>query len=112
MRPGEPSGKEYWPFSAYKYVRNAVQNVPNSLYWPEVDTTEECDDAELSQYSQLIGVLRWSIELGRIDIYTETALLSQHLALPLVGHLEAVYHIFVYLSEHEKSSIIFDPTDP
>jgi hypothetical protein len=26
--------------------------------------------------------------------------------------MEAVYHIFAYLSKHEKSSIIFDPTDP
>ena len=52
------------------------------------------------------------IELGRIDIYTETALLSQHLALPRVGHLETVYHVFSYISRHEKSSIIFDPTDP
>jgi hypothetical protein len=26
--------------------------------------------------------------------------------------LEAVYHIFAYLNKHEKSSIIFDPTDP
>lgn len=130
-RPGDPSGKEYWSFSAYSYVRNAVKNVklllqeegrnlkttartpfPNSSYRPEVDTTEECDDAGASRYSQLIGVLRWSVELGRIDIYTETALLSQHLALPRVGHLEAVYHIFAYLSKHEKSSIIFDPTDP
>ena len=38
--------------------------------------------------------------------------LSQHLALPQVGHLETVYHIFAYLNKHEKSSIIFDPTDP
>lgn len=52
------------------------------------------------------------IELGRIDIYTETALLSQHLTLPRVGHLETVYHVFSYISRHEMSSIIFDPTYP
>jgi hypothetical protein len=45
-------------------------------------------------------------------MYTEMSLLSQHLALPRVGHLEAVYHVFAYLSKHEKSSIIFNPTDP
>ncbi|KAI2489324.1 Reverse transcriptase (RNA-dependent DNA polymerase) [Fragilaria crotonensis] len=74
--------------------------------------SDECDDDEAARFSQLIGVLRWAVELGRIDMYTEVALLSQHLALPRVGHLEAVYHIFAYLSKHEKSSIIFDPTDP
>jgi hypothetical protein len=130
-RPGDPTGKEYWSFSAMTYIKNAVRNVklllqaegrnlkvtaktpfPSSTYRPETDTSDECDDETSSRYSQLIGVLRWSVELGRLDIYTETALLSQHLALPRIGHMEAVYHIFAYLSKHEKSSIIFDPTDP
>jgi hypothetical protein len=129
--PGDPSGREYWSLSAYTYVKNAVRNVKlllnkegrglkstakapfsNLSYRPELDTTDECDDREASRYSQLIGVLRWAVELGRIDIYTEVALLSQHLALPRVGHLEAVYHVFAYLNKHEKSSIIFYPTDP
>jgi hypothetical protein len=57
------------------------------------------------------------VELGRLDVYTEVALLSQHLALPRIGHLEAAYHIFAYLAKHDKSRIIFDssdqePTDP
>ena len=131
MRPGDTSGREYWSFSAYTYVKNAVRNVKlmlneegrglkstakspfsNSSYRPELDMTDECDDDGASRFSQLIGVLRWAVELGRIDIYTEVALLSQHLALPRVGHLEAVYHVFAYLNKHEKSSIIFDPTDP
>jgi len=84
----------------------------NSNYRPEVDMTEECDNESASRYSQLIGVLRWAVELGRLDIYTEVALLSQHLALPRVGHLEAVYHIFAYLNKHSTSSIIFDASSP
>jgi hypothetical protein len=59
----------------------------SSAYRPEVD------DNGSSRYAQLIGVLRWAVELGRLNIYTEVALLSQHLALPWVGHLEVVYHI-------------------
>ena len=130
-RPGDPTGREYWSFSAYTYVKSAVRNVklllqeegrglkstaktpfPSTTYRPEVDTTDECDDQHASRYQNLIGVLRWAVELGRIDIYTEVALLSQHLALPRMGHLEATYHIFAYLNKHEKSRIIFDPTDP
>jgi hypothetical protein len=49
---------------------------------------------------------------GGVDIYYEVSVLSQYLALPRVGHLEAVYHIFSYLSKHGKSSIIFDPATP
>lgn len=131
-RPGDPTGQEYyWSFSAHTYVKNAVKNVillleeegrglkstaktpfPSTTYRPEIDTTDECGDLHASRYQNLIGVLRWAVELGRIDIYTEVALLSQHLALPRVGHLEAVYHVFAYLNKHEKSRIIFDPTDP
>jgi hypothetical protein len=85
----------------------------STTYRPETDTTGECDADGSSLYAQLIRVLRWAVELGRIDIHTEVSLLSQHLTLPQhVGHLEAVYHAFAYLNKHEKSSIIFDPTDP
>jgi hypothetical protein len=130
-RPGDPTGQEYWSFSAHTYVKNAVKNVklllqeegrglkstaktpfPSTAYRPEIDTTDECDALYASRYQNLIGVLRWAVELGRIDIYTEVALLSQHLALPRMGHLEAVYHVFAYLNKYEKSRIIFDPTDP
>ena len=64
------------------------------------------------RYQHLIGVLRWMVELGRIDIALEVSLLSQHLALPRVGHLEMAYHIFAYLDKHERSRIVFDPTEP
>ena len=130
-RPGDNTGREYWSFSAHTYVRNAVKNVKlllqdegrglkstakspfsSTTYRPEMDMTDECNAEESSRYSQLIGVLRWAVELGRLDIYTEVALLSQHLALPRVGHLDAVYHIFAYLNKHDKSRIVFDPTDP
>ena len=51
------------------------------------------------------------MELGRLDIYYETAVLSQYLASPREGHLEAVYHIFAYLKKHLKFSIVFDPRE-
>jgi hypothetical protein len=56
----------------------------------------------------LIGILRWAIELGRIDIYIDVALLSSFLAQPRVGHVSAVLHIFSYLKCHENSKLIFD----
>ena len=50
--------------------------------------------------------------MGCIDIYYEVSVLSQHFALPRVGHLEAVYHLFAYLMKHDKSRIVLDPADP
>lgn len=48
------------------------------------------------------------MELGRIDIYVDTAMLSQHLVHPRQGHLEAVYHIYAYLKRHERCTMVFD----
>jgi hypothetical protein len=60
----------------------------------------------------LIGVLRWAVEIGRLDILLEVSLLSSHLALPRKGHLEQVYHIFAYLKYAGRRRIFLDPTHP
>jgi hypothetical protein len=53
------------------------------------------NDYLTSRYLQLMGILRWAIELGRVDIFVEVSQLSQFQALPRQGHLEAAYHIFL-----------------
>ena len=60
---------------------------------------------------QLIGVLRWEIELGRIDIHTEVAILSQYSPLPREGHLTALYGIFAYKRKKLKYCIAFEPDE-
>ena len=60
----------------------------------------------------LIGVLRWAIELGRIDIHTEVAILYQYNALPREGHRDALYGIFAYMRKKLKSCIDFEPDEP
>ena len=57
-------------------------------------------------------MLRWAVELGRIDIAMEVSMLSTHLALPRSGHLQQVYHMFGYLKAKPKRTLIFDPTHP
>ena len=54
-------------------------------------------------------MLRWACEIGRVDILFETSLLSTHLASPSIGHLEQVFHIFVYLKDSSKRKLGFDP---
>jgi hypothetical protein len=69
-------------------------------YTPEINVTDEFSQALASRYMLLIGILRWAVEIGRINIYLEVSLLSQYQANPRVGHLEAIYHIFAYLKKH------------
>ena len=69
--------------------------------------------AELaSWYASLIGMLRWMVEIGRVDIITEVSLMASHMAMPREGHLYAVLHIFGFLKIKYNSRMCFDPTVP
>jgi hypothetical protein len=74
-------------------LKSTAQNPFLSGYKPELDVTPELNDKLGSRFLQLIGILRWAIELGTLDIFVEVSQLLQHKALPRRGHLEALYHI-------------------
>ena len=77
---------------------------------PELDVTPELKDEDVSFYQQQIGVLRWMVELGRVDICTEVSMLAGFSACPRQGHLAAVIHLYAYLKKHPRSKLVFDPT--
>jgi hypothetical protein len=91
-----------------KTLTKKLSTPMTSGYRPEVDVSPELNDEQAKCFQNLIGVLRWSVELGRIDIHLEVAQLSSHLALPREGHLEQAFHIFAYLKKHDKSKVVFD----
>ena len=78
-------------------------------YRPEIDVSPELGTKDTQLYQQLIGMLRWACELGRVDILYEVSLLSTHLALPREGHLEAAFGVFAYLNKHEDLVLVCDP---
>ena len=45
-------------------------------YKPDIDVSKERSANLIHRYIQLIGVLRWAIDLERIDISTECSVLS------------------------------------
>ena len=110
-------GNDGWVMSSEKYVKSAIQNIEESLqkmgqrlpsrcktplaygYHLELDVTPELKADGLQRYQELIGILWWAVELGRVDILMETSMMSTHLAMPGWGHLEQVHHIFGYLKE-------------
>ena len=81
-------------------------------YRPELDVSPVLGTILASRYQQLIGILRWAVELGRVDILLEVSLMSSHLCQPREGHLEALYNIFAYLSKHVESTMAFDDKRP
>ena len=131
-RWGLPDGRTVWAMDGIDYVRSSVGIVKDLLhidgqvlkagkaaerpmsksYRPELDTTPELNPQLASRYQQLIGILRWAVELGRVDIMLEVALLSSFLANPREGHLDAVYNIFAYLEKHSSAPMAFDDLIP
>ena len=123
----ENDGIQGWCMTSDKYVKAAVENVEQELvrvnqrlpskcrtpmaagYRPERDVSVELTPVGVQRYQELIGVLRWAAELGRVDILLETAMLPTYMALPQKGHLEQVYHVFGYLKTHSKRCLFFDP---
>ena len=94
-------------------IKLSTCNTPMTRgYHPVEDVSAELNSNELQYYQELIGVLRWAIEIDRVDILIEVVLLSSHLALPREGHLQHVYHIFGYLNKSPRRRLFFDPDHP
>ena len=81
-------------------------------YSPELDESPTLNPSLASYYQSQIGILRWMVEIGRIDIMTEVSMLSSHLAMPREGHLDAVLHVYAYLKKKYNSRLALDPTYP
>jgi hypothetical protein len=52
------------------------------------------------------------VELGRVDIISETSMLASQTAMPREGHLDAMFRMFAYLKTKHNSKMVFDPTYP
>ena len=132
------NGDITWSMHSREYVQNAIRNLEQTLkndgaaplkvfgkragerpfpanYRPELDVSPLLKDELANRYLQLIGILRWAVELGRMDIIAEVSVLSQHQCQPREGHLAAVYRIFWYLKCKTKDisgRIVFDSAIP
>ena len=83
-----------------------------SCHHPAEDMSAELHDGDSQCHQELIGVLCWAVEMGRLDMMLEVALLSSHLALPRDGHLQQVYHIFGCLKKSSRRCALIDPDHP
>jgi hypothetical protein len=125
------NGLQCWTITSQDYVKAAVKNVEEALrksgrklptsntstpmnitYSPEMDVTEELSENDVTYFQELIGVLRWATEIGRVDILLEVLLLSQYQANPREGHLEQILHIFAFLKAHPKLTLYLSPELP
>ena len=94
LKAYDSDGSYAWTMGSQSYVKEAIRNVKKQLllhklrfnkklldvkyspkppfssvnYKSELDTSLMCDQNQTNYFQNLIGVLRWIIELGRIDI--------------------------------------------
>mmetsp|Transcript_36418 Transcript_36418/g.36804 ORF Transcript_36418/g.36804 Transcript_36418/m.36804 type:complete len:214 (+) Transcript_36418:347-988(+) len=112
------TGELCWTFSSSQYVQKTCQNVRAYLkqmngdenlqdctyfmpqkasapmtnkYRPKIDISPELNAMDAAYYQFLIGILRWMVELGRVDITTEVFMLSSCLELPREGHSNQLF---------------------
>ena len=124
--PDQPE-KVRWSMSSEKYVKEAIRNVQSWLeehnlpplkskatsvlptgYRPELDASDYCDEELAHYYMQQVGVLRWAVELGRINITAEVSMMAAFSAAPRIGHFQALMHIFAFLHHHPRCRLVFD----
>ena len=79
-------------------------------YKLEVNDTAKLNASETRFYQEFIGILRWAVELGQIDIQFEVTRMSSYLASPRIGHFEQVLHILSYLQNVPKLILAMDPS--
>ena len=93
--------------------KNNREDAMHANYCPETDISAELGDELATQYQQMIGILCWSIEFGRIDIITEVSFLSSFNVNPREGRLEPAYSVFEYLYSHKNGGrVVFDDRLP
>ena len=83
-----------------------------TTYHPSEDVTKEMNAEGLQLYQELIGIISWAVQIGRVDILLEVSLISSQLTLTRVGHIQAVYRVFGYLKQVPKRKMYFDPRKP
>ena len=123
------TGTKCWSMFLEKYIKAAIDNLESkprksdmhlpkcrttmlTSYHPMEDVTKDLNAESIQFYQELIGILRWAVEIGRVDILLEVSLFSSHLAFPRFGHLQAVYHKFGYLKQIPNRKLYFDPVSP
>ena len=83
-----------------------------TTYYPSEEVKKEIYSEELQVYQELICIIHWAVEIGRVYILLEVSFLSSQLALPCEGHIQVIYRVFGYLKQVPKRKLYFDPRKP
>ena len=79
---------------------------------PETDTTDFCNDKDITVFQSLIGSCQWAVSLCRLDIASAVMTLSSFRAKPRVGHLMQAKQMVGYLYSFWGAALRFRTHEP
>jgi len=94
-----------------KLPKNCKSVLPSG-YRPESDDSEILDESWTTWYQGIIGILRWLVEMGRIDLSFGVSVLSSYLSAPRIGHFRAALHVLSYVKGTAEYSLLLSPEEP
>jgi hypothetical protein len=117
-------GTQTWAISAQDYLEKAIPVVEQNHgtlkgnnkintplptnYHPELDQSPFLRDNKIEIYQSYIGILRWALKLGRIDLTFSVSLMSRITTCPQEEYTSNILHMFAYVKRHTMSQLVFD----
>ena len=130
-KPGPPSyllgfdvtrRDNYWTLGSKTYVKAALERIEKLFGCiakeripmtagdhPELDESELLDHQDKEFYQMLIGMARWVIHLGRIDIMFALSCLDRFSAAPRQGHFDRLIKVWGYLKKFPSREFCVNP---
>ena len=115
-----------WVQHSTKYVNSTVKTVEEAIvsrkikcvtkaknpypseYHPELDESPEYNDSDIRFCHEMVEMLRWAVEFGRVDIFLEVSLISSYMTCPRIIHMKILIHISAFLNSKPKLTITFN----
>ena len=63
----------------------------------------------VSFYMSLIGVLRWLVDIVKVDVWLEASEMSSFMERE--GHLERPFYMFMHLKKYHNTKLVFDSSN-
>ena len=130
LKKKELKSQTMWAMTIQDYIKNAIENLENKLnkkgiklnsragttvsmgYQPELDSSLELNQDGITTFQELIGILWWEFDIGRVGILKEMYKLSSYQASPRKRHMKQIYHLLDFLKNNSKLNLYFDPRNP
>ena len=79
---------------------------------PELDSSEFCNEKQITKYMSMIGQLQCEITLARYAILAQVMSMSRFRLAPKIGHLERMKRLYGYLAKTQHFAIRYRTKEP